>query len=206
MKKSKIKRYVYLILMLLKYLSIWPAAYFMRLNDKNKNILLVSERGMDARDNAYHLINYIWDKHPEIIAYFVISKNSPDREKLKNKGYIIEYRSLKHYLYFWISDVKISTHIMGYSPDAALFNKLDNFGLVRGKKIFLQHGITKDYIAELTYPNINLDLFVCGAKPEFEYVKLKYNFPSNVVKYLGMARFDALYDINIKKQIIIMPT
>ena len=44
--------------------------------------------------------------------------------------------------------------------------------------------------------NVNLDLFVCSAKPEYEYVKSLYGYKDNVVQMLGLCRYDALYKMN----------
>ena len=41
--------------------------------------------------------------------------------------------------------------------------------------------------------NVNLDLFVCSAKPEYEYVNSLYGYKDNVVQMLGLCRYDALY-------------
>ncbi len=50
-------------------------------------------------------------------------------------------------------------------------------------------------------------LFICGAKPEYEFVKEKFGYPEENVKYLGFPRFDNLHNITINKnQILIMPS
>ncbi|MPM91104.1 hypothetical protein SDC9_138230 [bioreactor metagenome] len=74
------------------------------------------------------------------------------------------------------------------------------------KKIFIQHGITKELIPSLMYENTKADLFVCGAKPEYEFVKSEFGYPEENVKYLGFARFDNLHNRQEKNQILVMPT
>ncbi len=37
---------------------------------------------------------------------------------------------------------------------------------------------------------------MCSAKPEYEYVKSLYGYKDNVVKMLGLCRYDALYKMN----------
>ena len=67
---------------------------------------------------------------------------------------------------------------MGYSPDSYRFAILDRkFKIVKGKKIFLQHGIIKDDIVELHYPRVNLDLFVCSTVPEYDSVVPSWALP-----------------------------
>ena len=55
--------------------------------------------------------------------------------------------------------------------------------------------------------NVNLDLFVCSAKPEYEYVKSLYGYKDNVVQMLGLCRYDALYkNEQPTKKVLLMPT
>ena len=51
----------------------------------------------------------------------------------------------------------------------------------------------------------NGDLFVCGAKPRYEFVKSEFGYPEGNVQYLGLARFDNLHNRSEKKQVLIMP-
>lgn len=96
---------------------------------------------------------------------------------------------------------------MGYTPYIDFFVKADKKGIIRGKKIFLQHGIIKDNLTYLYNNNVNLDLFVCSAKPEYEYVKSLYGYNDNVVKMLGLCRYDALYKNDSQtKKVLLMPT
>ena len=75
---------------------------------------------------------------------------------------------------------------MGYTPYIDFFVKADKKGIIKGKKIFLQHGIIKDNLTYLYNNNVNLDLFSCSAKPEYEYVKSLYGYKDNVVQMLGL--------------------
>ena len=174
----------------------------------NRNIWIISERGNDARDNGYHLFLYIMslDKKVRPKVYFIIDKNSEDYSKLKNYPNIVHHNSFSHWLLFCLARIKISTHIMGYSPNIHLFTKIDRYNLVKGKKIFIQHGVIYNDFEELHYPNVRLDLFVCGAKPEYEFVKSNFNHPPEIVKYLGLCRYDNLADHQDEKLILVMPS
>ena len=180
-KKSKdyISRFV-------KYGAAVIVAPFAKNKEKYKDLWLIAERGIDARDNAYY---------------------SADRERVEKLGRIINHNSFEHYISLVLSKVKISTHIMGYTPYIDFFVKADKKGIIRGKKIFLQHGIIKDNLTYLYNNNVNLDLFVCSAKPEYEYVKSLYGYKDNVVKMLGLCRYDALYkNEQPTKKVLLMPT
>lgn len=191
---------------LLLYLLLYPAA---RLLYGRRNIWLLAERGTDARDNAYHLYRYIRRNQPELEAYYVITDDSPDRARLEECGNLVRFRSLRHYLLFLGAKVIASTHIMGASPDRNFYTFMqERFGLrlVRGKLVFLQHGITKDLMPGFFYENARLDLFICGAEPEYEYIKKEFHYPSEAVRYTGFARYDNLQSFRCKRQILIMPT
>lgn len=176
-------------------------------NERYKDLWLIAERGVDARDNGYYLFKYITKNHPEINITYAISKNSPDRDRVVKLGRVVNYGSFEHFLSLTLSKVKISTHIMGYTPYIDFFVRADKMGLVKGKKIFLQHGIIKDNLTYLYSNNVNIDLFVCSAKPEFEYVRDNFGYSEGIVQLLGLCRYDDLYKIEKpSKKILIMPT
>lgn len=190
-----------------KYTAAFIVLPFAKKKDKNKNLWIIAERGIDARDNAYHLFCYIRRNHPEINIAYVITKNSADRHKVQEIGRVIDFGSFEHYIAMAVSSVKISTHIMGYSPNINFFIRLNKLGLVNGKKIFLQHGIIKDDLTYLYYENTGVDLFVCSAKPEIDYIRANYGYPDGVLELLGLCRYDALNGAEEKsKKILLMPT
>lgn len=192
---------------LIKYPIAMAISPLFRSKNDYKDLWLISERGVDARDNGYYLFRYITKKHKDINIAYVISKNSSDRERVSKCGRIITHNSFKHFLALAVSKVKISTHIMGYTPCIDFFVRADKKGLVKGKKIFLQHGITKDNLPYLYCDNVNIDLFVCSAEPEYNYINSIYGYPDGVVRMLGMCRFDDLYKIDKpSKKILVMPT
>lgn len=190
-----------------KYAAACMIAPFVKNRTRNKNLWIIAERGTDARDNAYHLFKYIRQNYPEINIAYIISDNSADREKVEGLGRIITFRSFEHFMAMAVSDVKISTHIMGYSPNINFFIRADKLGLVRGKKIFLQHGIIKDNLTYLYYNNTKLDLFVCSAKPEIEYISGRYGYPDGVLQMLGLCRYDYLKKKDsLTHTLLLMPT
>ena len=88
---------------------------------KSQRIWLITERGVDARDNGYWFFRYLKESHPEIESYYVISSNSPDRGKMdKWKNELLDYRGLRHYVMLWRASVLASTHVQGYFPFVGL--------------------------------------------------------------------------------------
>ncbi|MDD2649106.1 MAG: CDP-glycerol glycerophosphotransferase family protein [Eubacteriales bacterium] len=173
-----------------------------------KNIWLIAERGLEARDNSYHLFKYVTENHPEIRAVFVIKKGAPDEAKVKKIGETASRGSAKHRLMMGAARRLISTHIMGYTPDLGAYFRLDRLRIVPGIKIFLQHGITKDDMAFMRYPATRADLLVCAAKPEYDYIAENFGHKKDVVQLLGFCRFDALTRApkSAERQILLMPT
>lgn len=171
---------------------------------KYDGFFIIAERGIDARDNGYTFYRYLRENKPEVNVKYVISSNSPDRAKIRTED-IIEYRSNEHYIAFFSAGYLISTHVMGFSPELGMYNKLDKKGVLKpvGKKVFLQHGITKDRITSLF--NLNVDLFISGAKPEFDFINSNFNLKKGILKYTGFSRFDYLTPKD-DKYILVMPT
>ena len=186
-----------------KYYLLYPVAF---LKYKGKEIYLVSERGTDARDNGYHFYCFLKKNYPELESYYVIDKKSVDYNKVSSFGNIIQYRSLKHYLIFIAAKYKISTHIMGFSPNMPFYTSFNIKHRLKGKLVFLQHGVIQNNLIGLYKQNTNVDLFICGAKPEHDYVCENFNYKNGEVCYTGLARYDALCDYQVKKQILVMPT
>lgn len=177
--------------------------YKLILKIKKQNIWLIFEEKNSARDNGYYLFKYIRNNHPEDRTYYVINKKSKDYNKVSKLGNVINYGSLKHYLYYMVG-VNITT--MEDSYPSPIFKLLHSLNLYN-RRVFLQRGITKDNISKLHYNKTKFKLYVCGAEKEYSYIKDNYNYPENYVKYLGLPRFDDLYDIDVNnKKILIMPT
>lgn len=169
---------------------------------KTKDFWIISERGYDARDNAYYFYEYLKREHPEQKVYYVIDSKSADYYKVKEDA--IEYKSIKTLIKIFMASKIISTH---YGKIVfGLREKYFRLSGLQNKFYFLQHGIIGNFLAGLHYDNASMNAFFCGAYPEYNYVKNFFGHPDGVVKYTGLARFDNLHDLNTKKQIVVMPT
>lgn len=160
------------------------------------------ERGTDARDNAYFFYRYLKKKHPEQKVYYIIDKNSPDYDKVKEDA--VHFGSLKNYWVIVTAEKIISTHCYHGLP--GMNPKLFRFFRINERFYFLQHGVTKDDMKSLYFHQTGVRFFVCGAKPEYDFIKEKFGYPSGAVQYTGFARYDTLHDAKTKNQILIMPT
>ena len=196
---SKIRYFIFLCL----YYFLFPIAKIMF---GKRNSWILCERGSDAQDNAFVFFQYLVDNHPEIRSSYVIDKNSPDFKKVTAIGRTIKFKSFRHLLMTIGCPVKISSHLYGYSPWTQLTLYYRRHRTI-DKHIFLQHGITKNYHSGLCGDNCrSLDLFVCGARPEYEYILNNFDFNNVVPQCTGFPRYDLLNNHNLKNQILIMPT
>ncbi len=167
---------------------------------------LISERPTDARDNGYFLFKWIRENHPEVNVCYAIRKDSQDYQKVKSLGRVLEWGSYEHYKSFLTSTLLCSTDFGLCAPNSRIVKLVRNFMPVKGHKVFLQHGITKDNIRHGHQDKMGVSLFVCGAYPEWEYIDKNFGYSKGEAKYLGFARYDNLFNTTTKKQILYMPT
>lgn len=190
---------------LIKMSLAWLVSRILREPD----LWLISERGTEARDNAFFFFVWLKENHPEINAKYIISKSSKDLHKLQKwPGDLVYFNTFNHWVNIWKAKYLISTHICGYTPDHYFFSRIDKcFNIFKNKKkVFLQHGILWFVIEGLFCKNNHLDLFICGSRKEYEVTKKQYGYPNGIVQYTGLCRFDNLHNIETKKQILVMPT
>lgn len=196
--ESRAKYCVFLILYVLLYI---PSIVLYR----RKQIWLVCERGIDAQDNGYVFYKYLKNNHKSIRTYYVISDKSKDLKKIEKKDVVI-FCSIKHFMLCIGCKVQISSHLFGYCP-------WSNFMLYLRKHkthnihVFLQHGIT--YNNQFGYyKNVcaALDLFICGAAFEQQYICETFGYNEREAILTGFARFDNLFDGVFNDYLVIMPT
>lgn len=165
-----------------------------------------------ADESAEHLYHWVQKHHPEINAYFVLSRTSPHWERLKTEGRrLLHYGSWRHRIMHRHAIVLISSHF----PPKWMTPKLQpNRGDWDGKFVFLQHGIIKDEVSR-SYNNRAIDLFITSSKREFESIAAdgtNYVFTKKEVALTGLARFDQLWqrsqdESNAEKSLLtVMPT
>lgn len=175
---------------------------------KFKDAYLFCERGDEARDNAYWMFKYYCEHSPKTNAYYVIdSSNKKDYDKVKVLGKTIEYGSFEHQMAILIGDTYISTHSGFLIPyNYRLFRALS--GRRRHKHfISLMHGVIMNDATDAWNRHIMpLEILISCLIPEHEYVKKTYDYPEEVFKLTGFARYDNLNSYKTKNYILLMPT
>lgn len=190
------------------FICVLPFSFVFRIINKIKKrrLWLICEDGTTARDNGYHFFKYIREKHPDDYCFYVISKKASDYNKIKEYGNVIEFKSVKHWLFYLSAEYNISIHKHG-NPCRSFFYFIHVICKLYNNRVFLQHGVTKDDMPFAYYKNARFRYFICSAQREFEFIRDTFGYPKGYVINTGLTRFDNLHDINInKKQILIMPT
>lgn len=199
-QRVKIKDIGHIFLFLLAY----PLALFYK--KIRKDLWLICDNENEARDNGYWLFRYITEKHPEQDVMYAINKKSPDYERVKDLGQVVQYGSFLHWIYYLSASKNISSQKEG-KPNAAVCYVLEVYGILKNTRVFLQHGIIMNDLEFLYYKNSKMRLFVCSVDEEHEYVQEKFGYPQGWVQKLGLCRYDNLYDTSEgKRRILVMPT
>ena len=94
------------------------------------DVWLISERGHEARDNAFIFFEYIQKEHPEINAKYIISYDSKDVERFNDKTKLVKFVSMVALFVFIIAALFAFVQI-------ALFNKHTHYGFYAMEGVFL---------------------------------------------------------------------
>ena len=172
----------------------------------HRSVWIVSERPDQARDNGFIFFRYMRQMHQDHETYYIIDKSASDYQKVKDLGNIIQYGSPKHYLFFCMSKVHISSHRGGCTPTDARISRLFKRTL-HLKYVFLPHGVSYGISEFCLAKYSNIDLFICSGQQEYENVLNNYGYRKEEVAYTGFPRLDIWHDYNVNnKQIVLMPT
>ncbi|MDO5547857.1 MAG: CDP-glycerol glycerophosphotransferase family protein [Eubacteriales bacterium] len=173
---------------------------------RHPHMWLVCERKTDARDNGYWFFKYMVQNHPEQETIYAISSESVDYPKVAKLGKVIEFGTLKHWMYYFAAEKNISSQKEG-KPNAALCFLLEVYLNFRKNRVYLKHGIIKDDMKWIYYNVSKINLVCCAAKRECEYIREKFGYPNDYIQLVGLCRFDNLLtEHEVKKQILVLPT
>lgn len=192
------------------YLSVFPMAAALIVKPlykkKYRDTWLICEEPAEARDNGYHFFKYMCLEQKQQKCFYAIKRKSVDYKKAAELGAVIEYGSVSHWLAYFLCKYNISSQ-KGGKPNAALCAFMELNGRFRPRNIFLQHGVIKDDLEWLHSDRSCIEKFITSTVPEWEYVDRVYGYPKGTIQLTGLSRFDALHDIKIMaNRIVIMPT
>lgn len=203
--KLKKVHLVDLLHLIICFLAIFPALLY-RL--KRRHLWLVCEWALEAQDNGYAFYKYLRTEQPQTDVVYAISSKSASYAKVARLGEVVEYGSMKHWIYYLAAEVNISSQ-KGGKPNTPVCYLLEVvFPILKNKRVFLQHGVTKDDVPFLHRDRANFWMFCCAAKPEYEFVKAQFGYLPDTIKHLGFCRFDSFYErVAVDKHLLlIFPT
>lgn len=183
-----------------------PTRFYVKLFCDKEQCWLISERPTEARDNGFFLCKWIRENHPEVRIIYAIKQNSNDYLKVKDLCKTIEYGSIKHWYYYFHASICCDTGWGICCPNSLCYILMRNIFPPQNKRVFLQHGIIKDYMSQGIKTKLNANVFVCGAYPEWKYISENYGYNNNEVRYLGLCRYDHLVNCATRGKFLFMPT
>lgn len=185
-----------------------PSLWFRFYNRIHKrNLWLIAEQG-EARDNGYHFYKYIRKDHPNDYCFYAIKPTAAKYKEVQKLGNIIQYGSIKHWLYYMSANLNISSQKSG-NPCPIFWYFIHVTLHLYNNRVFLQHGITKDDSNWLYYNKTRFKYFICGAKREYDYILQQFGYSKRQLLLTGFPRWDNLQDTSKRqkrKAILIMPT
>ena len=197
--RSKLKYFCFLVL----YFFLYPICKLLYGRKRN---WVICERKDEAQDNGYVFFKYLIAKHPEIKPIYLIDKKCDQFKNVSALGKVVQFGTLKHLMVVIGCPVKISSQLFGYAPWVQLKTYYRR-NKTHDVHVFLQHGITKNMHEGLFSESCrSLKVFLCGAKPEYDYIFKDFHYENDVPQYTGFPRYDLLNNFAEKNQIIIMPT
>ena len=174
---------------------------------------VLMDRVHDAGDNGERLFEYLRSERPDVNAWFVIERDTPDWERLRRAwgDRLVGHGSLAWKLLMLNGAWLLSSH-----ADMAILYPPKLAGLRRPREMkvaFLQHGITKDDLS-LWLNQRELDFVAVGTAAELQSMTADgtpYRVTAKEARNTGLPRFDRLLaegrrQPELRDLIIVAPT
>ena len=154
---------------------------------------LLIDRIHDADDNGERLFEHLRRERPDINAWFVLERDSPDWRRLQDAG---ETRLLAFGSFAWRMAMLNCAWLLSSHADMPIYRppQLARTGPATWRFGFLQHGVIKDDLSRWLNQR-ELDLFVVSTEAEYDSVAgdgNAYRFSDREVVNTGLPRFDRL--------------
>lgn len=154
---------------------------------------LLMDRIHDADDNGERLFEHLRRERPEINAWFVIERGSPDWHRLRARG---EDRLLAHGSLVWRLAMLNASWLLSSHADLPIMRppQLARTGPSTRRFAFLQHGVIKDDLSRWLNQR-TIDLFVVSTRDELASVAndgSPYAVTHRETRNTGLPRFDRL--------------
>lgn len=171
-----------------------------------KPVWLISDRVERADDNGEAFFKYLNKEHKEINSYFVIARESPDFDRMKQYGKVVSPYETGYKILQLLAEYAVSSQTDRIYRSSFYIG--DSYGNLTNntKFIFLQHGvIVADLTRWLNKTTQQLSGFITSTTREYNDV-LKRNYGYTKEVWLtGMPRYDYLEN-HQEKIITVAPT
>lgn len=185
-------------------LALLPA-FFYRLH--RPHLWLVCESADEARDNGYWFFKYLRKQRPDVDAVYAVNPAAPEAARVRALGPTVPFGGFRHWVYYLAAEVNISSQKYG-KPNAAVCYVLEVvLGILKNRRVFLQHGVILHDLPFLHRNKARYALFCCGAEPEYRFVREHFGYEPSAVCYTGLCRFDGLHGGETERDLLlILPT
>ena len=159
---------------------------------KFSNAWLIMDRVDSARDNGEYLYEHLRAERPDINAWFVIRKGSPEWDRLSARGFrLIGYRSIEHQAALQTAAVVASSQL-----DVEIVQPVPAY-FYRGNRrpwrfVYLEHGVLQHDLSHW-FNNKPIDLMTTASVDEQESIVAdgtSYKLTSDSVVLTGFPRHD----------------
>lgn len=181
-----------------------------RVRQRERPIWIIGELPYKAQDNGMHFYRWMREHHPEIDAYYVLQKDSPERKNLGHFDHVIDHGSREHFELALAADKFVGTHHVDYLYPT---QNPDYVKHLRGTRVFLQHGVmgTKWMVPNYgkDVPGFATDLFITSSEYEKSYIVSDFGYDEDEVVVTGLPRFDRLLASGSSAEpgtVLVMPT
>jgi CDP-glycerol glycerophosphotransferase len=181
-----------------------------RAKNWRRDVWLMGERPYKAQDTGYRFFKHMRERHPEVEAYYVIDRDSPERANVEALGNVLDFGSEEH-----VRAALLARKVLGsHHPDFLYPLRTKDFRrAMRATKVFLQHGVmgTK-WLAPMygkSVAEFDTDLFIVSSERERQYIVGDFGYDPDEVAVTGLSRFDSLLagDVEVNpRQLLVMPT
>lgn len=182
--------------------SLFYRAY---LRIRGEKFWLICEEAMEAQDTGWCFFKYMNEAHKEFRTVYALSRKSPMFEEAQKVGEVIDFATLKHWIYYLSAQVNISSQ-KGGKPNAAICYVLEVYGILKNRRVFLNHGVNMNDCNFVHYENSKIWLYITSSLIERDYVEKTFNYPPQSVVCTGLSRFDYLEYHGNGKTILLMPS
>lgn len=158
-----------------------------------RHVWVLSDKFRIPDDNGLALFRYLRKEHPNVSAYFLVSRDSPKREELSKFGKIIYYGSVRHFYFMLVAEAVVSSEAYLYVKPPTLMDPYANLTW-KSLRVFLTHGILDSDNSHIYgRARESFDLIVASREVEANALTADpWGYDKEVVLLSGLSRYDYL--------------